>query len=186
MKRPENWNEIKMEHKSECDGNPSVYCGTYAKYNEGSLYGMWIDLTTFDDYDEFIDFCKMLHEDENDPELMFQDYEGFPSEWYSESCMDEENFDKIVEYGSFNEYDREMYDAYVSCFGDFDDFRKVQERCCGKFDSEEEFAEHIVDECGDLNSIPSNLRYYFDYEKYARDLFNDGYIFCDGYVFYEF
>jgi antirestriction protein len=27
------------------------------------------------------------------------------------------------------------------------------------------------------------LRVYFDYEAYARDLFSDGYVFHDGYVF---
>ena len=175
-----------MEHKFECNGNPSVYCGTYAKYSEGSLYGMWIDITTFDDYDEFVDFCKMLHEDEHYPELMFQEYEGFPQEWYSESCLDEETFDKIVEYGNLDEDDREMYDAYVGCFGSHDDLGEIRDKYCSKFDSEEDFAEHLLHETGDIDSIPSNLRYYFDYEKYARDLFMDGYSFCDGYVFCEY
>lgn len=27
-----------------------VYCGTYAKYNDGNLFGKWIDLDDFDDY----------------------------------------------------------------------------------------------------------------------------------------
>lgn len=58
------------DHKSPCDGEPSVYCGTYGKYNDGSLCGLWIDLSSFDDYDEFINFCKAIHADEEDPELM--------------------------------------------------------------------------------------------------------------------
>ncbi len=66
------------EHKSECDGEPSVYVGTYGKYNDGSLCGLWIDLSSFNAYDDFIDFCKAIHADEEDPELMAQDYEGFP------------------------------------------------------------------------------------------------------------
>lgn len=32
----------------------------------------------FNSYDDFIDFCKAIHADEEDPELMAQDYEGFP------------------------------------------------------------------------------------------------------------
>ena len=56
------------KHKSSCDdGNPSVYVGTYGKYNDCSLCGLWIDLTSFSDYDEFIDFCKAIHADEYDP-----------------------------------------------------------------------------------------------------------------------
>ena len=31
-------------HKSDCDGEPSVYVGTYGKYNDGSLCGLWICL----------------------------------------------------------------------------------------------------------------------------------------------
>ena len=27
-------------------GNPAVYCGTYRKYNEVSIDGAWLDLTT--------------------------------------------------------------------------------------------------------------------------------------------
>lgn len=36
------------DHKSPCNGEPSVYCGTYGKYNDGSLCGLWIDLSSFD------------------------------------------------------------------------------------------------------------------------------------------
>ena len=57
---------------------PAIYCGTYKKYNEGSLFGAWLDLRTFDSYEEFIDVCKQLHADEEDPELMFQDYQLYP------------------------------------------------------------------------------------------------------------
>ena len=31
--------EAIANHKSPCDGEPSVYVGTYAKYNDGSLCG---------------------------------------------------------------------------------------------------------------------------------------------------
>ena len=30
---------------------PAIYCGTYKKYNEGSLFGAWLDLRTFVSYD---------------------------------------------------------------------------------------------------------------------------------------
>lgn len=51
---------------------PAIYCGTYKKYNEGSLFGAWLDLRTFDSYEEFIDVCKQLHADEEDPGLCFR------------------------------------------------------------------------------------------------------------------
>ena len=31
-----------------------VYVGTYAKYNNGSLFGKWLDLSDYSDKDEFL------------------------------------------------------------------------------------------------------------------------------------
>lgn len=174
--------EIEAVYGSELDGNPSVYCGTYAKYNEGSLYGLWLDLTSFDSYDEFIEVCNQLHADEVDPELMFQDFGGFPSCLYSESCMDEETFDKIIEYANLSENEQEALDDYLS-FHDFD-IEEFKCRYQGKWSSEIEFAEHIVNEFYDLDKM-GILAQYFDYEAYARDIFgssydrgDNGHVFC--------
>lgn len=52
-----------------------IYIGTYKKYNEGSLFGKWLNLSDYSDYDELLDAMKELHQDETDPEFMFQDYE---------------------------------------------------------------------------------------------------------------
>lgn len=52
-----------------------LYCGTYAKYNEGSLKGEWVDLDNFSNADDFLAYCSKLHNDEKFPEFMFQDYE---------------------------------------------------------------------------------------------------------------
>ena len=63
------------------DGSPAVYVGTYGKYASGTLRGVWLDLTTFADYDEFLAVCRYIHRDEADPEFMAQASEGFPREW---------------------------------------------------------------------------------------------------------
>ena len=57
---------------------PKAYIGTYAKYNNGSLNGAWLDLTKYASYDEFLDACSKLHNDEHDPEFMCQDTEYMP------------------------------------------------------------------------------------------------------------
>lgn len=157
------------EHKSSCDGEPSVYCGTYGKYNGGSLRGLWIDLSTFDDYDDFVNFCEAIHADEEDPELMFQDYEGFPREFYDE-CMGREDFDNILEYTEMCEkHGQEAIDDYIDLRGDCD-LRNFEEAWCGKWDDEEDFARHIVEECYDLRAM-GELERYFDYDAFGRDLF---------------
>ena len=41
-----------------------IYVGTYANYNSGSIFGMWIDLERVSDADEFFEVCRALHSDE--------------------------------------------------------------------------------------------------------------------------
>ena len=164
------------------DNHPAVYVGTYAKYNDGSLFGVWVDLVKCGDYNTFMDVCHNLHADEVDPELMYQDYECFPSVWYSESGIDEDTFDKIIEYADMDDDDRDAYEAFTDSFGN-ESFESFKERYMGKWDSEKDFAEHIVDECYNLDDMMGHLASYFDYEAYARDLFIEDYYFTDGYVF---
>lgn len=70
-----------------------VYVGTYNKYNNGSLFGKWLDLSDYSDKDEFLEACRELHKDEQDPELMFQDYENIPEALISESWLSEKFFE---------------------------------------------------------------------------------------------
>ena len=95
--------------------------------------------------------------------------------------MDEDTFDNIMEFAKLDDDQQEAYEAYVDCFSD-DDFDKFRERYCGTWDSERDFAEHIVEECYNLEGF-GFLASYFDYDAYARDLFIDDYYFTDGYVF---
>ena len=132
-------------YMNDCeDGHPAVYVGTYAKYNDGSLFGMWVDLVKCGDFDTFMEVCHNLHADEEDPELMYQDYECFPGAWYSESGIDEERFDKIMEFADLDDDDREAFEAFSDAFGN-ESIESFKERYMGKWDSEKDFAEHIVD-----------------------------------------
>ena len=53
----------------------------------------------------------------------------------------------------------------------------------GYFQSDEDFAADLADSMGFLDDMPENLRYYFDYEKFARDLMISDYIEENGYYF---
>lgn len=175
-----------LEHKYDSTTDaPAIYVGTYAKYNNGNLRGLWLDLTSFCDYEEFMDCCRALHSDEDDPEFMFQDYENFPEEWYSESDIDEETFDKIVEYGNLDEYDRDMWEAYIDHFGDYEDFSQIKDKCHGKWDSELDFATNLFDECY-AHEVPDNIRDYIDYDRFADDLFHYDYVMSNDYVFTDY
>lgn len=170
------------DHKSDCDGNPSVYCGTWAKYNDGNLTGLWIDLTTFDDFEDFINFCKGIHADEEDPELDAQDWENLPSGLDGSDLFIEEKWNILKEYLELcDRFDADAVDAYCNIFG-IEYLSNFEERYQGEYKTMEDFAEYIVNELYNLDSIMGHLSSYFDYEKYGRDLECD-YTLEDGYVF---
>lgn len=159
---------------------PAVYVGTYHKYNCGSIFGKWFDLTDFEEKDEFHDACRELHASEDDPEFMFQDWEGIPSKFVSESSID---WDFIAAWKQAKEEGRE--DAFVA-WADYSgecDFDAFDEAYRGKAETEEDYAYELVEDNGLLNDVPESLRSYFDYEAYARDLFSSGYVLHDGFVF---
>ena len=81
--------------KAEQKAVPAVYCGTYKKYNEGSIAGAWVRITDYANGEEVLKACAKLHKDEADPEFMFQDKENFPDWFYSE-CMGAKEFDAVI------------------------------------------------------------------------------------------
>ncbi|EFA2222738.1 antirestriction protein ArdA [Escherichia coli] len=130
---------------------PAVYVGTWHKYNCGSIAGRWFDLTTFDDERDFFAACRALHQDEADPELMFQDYEGFPGNMASECHINwawVEGFRLARDEGC-----EEAYRLWVEDTGetDFDTFRDAW---WGEADSEEAFAVEFASDTGLLADVP--------------------------------
>lgn len=159
-----------------------IYVGTYAKYNDGNLFGKWLDLEDYTDRDDFYKACAELHADEEDPEFMFQDWEGILSNMINESYVSPECWSLLDAY---EKYDEDAVNAYCYCFGEWNE-NDFNERYRGEYDSWEHMAEELLEETGELNRIPESLRYYFDYEKYANDLRIGGdFIEQDGYYFWN-
>lgn len=161
------------------DCNPSVYVGTYKKYNEGSLFGEWVDLTEFDSKGDFIDYCLKLHSDEESPELMYQDYENFPEQLYSESLLS----DDLWDWMELDEDQQEILDAFLPCFGGSfaDALNDYEDAYCGHYESFRDFCEERFLE---VNEIPENLIRYIDYGAIEADYSHD-YIEHNGHVFYR-
>lgn len=161
----------------------SVYVGTFAKYNSGSIKGAWLDLDSYRDHEDFIEACKELHKDENDPELMFQDYEEFPKRYYSESNISED----LWEYLALDTTDQEIVNAYFENVNSDGSFKEALEAYLGTFKSPEDWAIQHLEDTGEIDSIPKHLLYYFNYEEYARDCqLNRDIIFTDtGHVFHN-
>ena len=171
----------------EAFSEASVYVGTYAKYAGGSIEGAWLDISDYESKADFIEACRKLHEDEDEPEFMFQGWEHIPSDLISENYISS----LIFKLKSILLADEE--DPFITWVGEYSDWDNLwgnidksvetfREQYCGEWDSEEDYAEELFNEFY-AYEIPTHLRCYIDYEAFARDLFMDGYKYIGGYVF---
>lgn len=128
-----------------------LYVGTYEKYNNGNLAGAWLNLADYVDQDEFLAAARAVHADEADPELMFQDFEGFPRAWYAEGCAPPAI---LWEWLELDEAEQLALGAFADHMGGpvtVGDFRDAWR---GQWDRGADFAENFAEECGE---IPKNL-----------------------------
>lgn len=124
-----------------------IYCGTYAKYNAGSIAGQWLALSDYRDRDAFMEACREIHSDEADPELMFQDFEGFPRCFYSESSAPG---DIVWEWLDLSDDEKAAFSVYAENIGDDADIDGFRDAYAGTADSEAAFAEQTAEECGEI------------------------------------
>jgi antirestriction protein len=175
---------------------PQIYVGTYKKYNEGSLFGKWLDLTDYSDKDEFLEVCYELHKDEEDPELMFQSWENIPERFISESHISEIYFNYKEKMEEINDENRqEAFEIFIKVYypthnGEIDIdniFSDFEDRYYGYYSGhnpESEFTEDYVEQNQILEEMPESLQRYFDYEAYQIDLMMDFYE-SDGHIFHN-
>lgn len=168
--------EINKHEQTNGSDSPALYCGTYGKYNSGNFNGMWVNVSTFDSYEDFKNFCLAIHSDEDDPELMFQDGENIPDSLCSES-MGEEGFNNLLKYCELcEEYNVSAVEDFLEWYSP-EDLDNMHDAYVGVYDSEEDFAREIVNDCYDIDKMMGDLAYYFNYEALTRDLFLGDYHF---------
>ena len=167
-------------HTDMADDCASVYVGTYHKYNCGSLEGAWVNLETFYDEEELMEFLHRLHADESDPEFMIQDYMNFPRRFYSES-MNKDDFAKLFEWLNLDEEKREMCEEYWNEIGEDASVERIVESLVYSGNSDDYFDE-LADEELSMCNAPECLRNCFDYEKW-RNLLAADYNVTSNYVF---
>jgi len=155
-----------------------VYVGTYGKYSAGSLYGEWLTLSAYDSKDEFLEACHAVHEDEHDPEFMFQSTEGPTFGMISEDDIDEEIFRLLWQ---LDDDELAMFEAYRKVVSD-GTFRDAADAYMGRWDSDIYFAQELADDLGCTNKTDSWPYTCIDWKMAARDLMLD-YFEQDGYYF---
>lgn len=171
-----------------------VYCGTWAKYNAGSLFGKWMKLADYSDYKEFIKACRELHKDEEAPEFDLQDYE-YIDEGLAHSLFHSNRYWDLLDAFTYGHKDIDLDALTAYCYiksidlsdedTDIDDvIRDFEDVYRGHFDSPAEFAEY---EAGELE-IPKHLEWLFahiDWEGVWYSNTKYDYDEHDGYYFYS-
>ena len=169
-----NNNGVNEIMKTNTDNNPRIYCGTYAKYNSGSIHGKWFDLTEYNNIKELYKAFKELHKDDHDPEFMFQDWENIPSGLISESWLNDEIFLYVDLINNNNDINHIVFMEYWETIDSQAEFKQVLEwfndsfiACVDKF---QDFADEMADEQINCYKNSQWITNYFDYEKYADHL----------------
>ena len=152
-------------------------------YNEGILCGEWVTFPITEEEQEGL--FERIHIDEEHEEYFMTDYE---------SNIDLYNtFGEYVSIDKLNEIAEEIdcldsweEEAVTALMNNGYTFKQAMEAkddviCYRDCSTMADVAEQYAAETGLLDSIPENLRYYFDFEAFGRDMSFEGeYIFYCG------
>lgn len=153
--------------------------------------GLWVDLDDVSDTDEVLkllaDAGHVPVDDDGEPvyggDLLVAATDGVLAECFlsRHDCFDLSGFKEAADDLDAMRRSYEAGAAYIGHFGSWSR-SSFEEAYQGEWDNEQAFAEDYFDDLY-LQELPEHLRSYIDYDKFARDLFLDGFTFEDGYVF---
>jgi antirestriction protein len=144
--------------------SPEIYIACLASYNNGILYGKWIDADqSSEDLEVEIQEILAKSPTANAEEWAIHDYSDFDDiklSEYEDLETISEVAQNIVEHGElFIELYKDTYDIANS-------LDMIENRFIGTYDSVVEYLEETTD----LSEVPQHLQYYIDFEHMARDL----------------
>ncbi|MBU6232608.1 antirestriction protein ArdA [Patescibacteria group bacterium] len=146
-----------------------IYAASLTDYNNGYLHGEWIDLEDVADVAALQGRIAAMLRASKFPgceEWAIHDYEG------PRSCQLGEypDLDALMFQQKMLEKHGDAWAAYMDITDAADASEEdFGDRYSGCFKSEEAWADDFVESTGMLESVPENLRYYFDMAAFARD-----------------
>jgi antirestriction protein len=148
-----------------------IYVTNLSKYNEGVLVGEWVSLPC-EDIKEVLD---KISNNDND-ELFISDYEtdisGLKIGEYEDILQLNEIAEEIEE---MREDELIAFQAYLEQYANnmeqaLEEVRQGNYRIYYDCDNMEDVAYQVVNDCGLLDGVPEEVKIYFDYEAYGRDM----------------
>lgn len=153
----------------------NIFITNLGKYNEGELVGEWVKLPVSEEELEAV--FERIGINEEYEEHFITDYEtditGLKVGEY-DSIEDLNELAETLE--DLDEYEKEIVEAMISEGYDLEEALEKKDDCMIYHDCNDmtDVAEQYAEETGLLDSIPENLRYYFDFEAYGRDMGIEG------------
>lgn len=157
-----------------------VYVSTYRKYACGSLKGKWLDFDDYNDLDDFMEACEDLHADEDDPEFMYQDFDGVPKAMVSEGWISPNLYDYFDTVDN-SHLDEEVFVAAAEVDIEYDD---VGDRYRGEADSHAEFSRHWYYQVCDETTL-GVLVNYVDWDAVWDGELRHDFVEQSGHYFYN-
>lgn len=159
-----------------------IYLTNMCKYNEGYLIGEWVTLPVDDE--ELEEVKKRIGINKNYEEWFITDYESDIDGVEISEYTSVEKLNAIAAMlEDLDECEQEIVSALLTDGYTMEEALDKKDDCCVWFDCDDmtDLAERVCEDLNLLDGIPENLRYYFDYAAYGRDLMCEGqYIFTNS------
>lgn len=148
-----------------------IFISNLKEYNNGKIIGEWVSLPC-EDIEEVLEKISNSGKDE----LFISDYEtdinGLKVAEYEDSLQLNEIAEEIEE---MREDELIAFQAYLEQYTNdlqqaLDAVRQGNYRIYYNCDNMEDVAYQVVNDCGLLDGVPEEVKIYFDYEAYGRDL----------------
>lgn len=159
-----------------------IYLTNLGKYNEGYLISEWVTLPVDDD--ELEEVKKRIGINEHYEEWFITDYESDIDgvEVHEYSSIEKLN-DIAAMLEDCDESDIEIISALLSEGYTMEEAIEKKDDCCIWYDCDNmtDIAYKLCDDYDILRNIPDELKAYFDFEAYGRDLaFENTFIFTNA------
>lgn len=163
----------------------SIYVTNLGKYNEGFLVGEWLELPATDE--EITATLERIGISDKPDEYGRYYEEYFITDYESEiSGLNIGEYDSISHLNEIAEeiedIDEEAFEAALFHTCSFEEAIEAAKEtyCIGKcpstMDEDEYIGYYYAEECSGLN-IPEEIKHYFDYEKYGREIRLEGHFY---------
>ena len=154
-------------------GIPRIYVACLASYNAGILHGEWIDLDGSEDIGERIGHILRSSPVDDAEEWAVHDHEfcGSLGEYPGVKTLN--SLQQAFSYASSERIEWELFCEFCEHVGydiGADAVEKFRDSYSGSASSLVNWCYGYLEGTGMLESIPENLRFYFNYEAFAHDM----------------